>query len=153
MRQLLPPSLVRYEPVMSQPTKAIFGSCGLTVGWYIVPPPPGPITSQASLRALPGLAPGAAAGAGAARHATIKPAANRRMDFMDAPRMSPLVVATYAARVNPGIHLRARPCVSVEYRPAIHRKTPLAKRDNAKFSRKAVFHSENRQDWGLSNNN
>jgi hypothetical protein len=75
------------------------------------------------------------------------------MVFMDAPRMSSLVVATRAARVNPGIPLRTRPCVSVEYRPAIRRKTPPANRNHATFSSKAVFRSENRQDRGLSNNN
>ena len=37
---------------MSQPSTTRRGSCGLTAGRRIVPPPPGPMTRQASMRAL-----------------------------------------------------------------------------------------------------
>ena len=43
---------------MSHPRRTTFGSCGLRTGRRIVPPPPGPITLQASRRG-----PGAAASA------------------------------------------------------------------------------------------
>src|SRR3984957_816722 len=42
MRQDLPPSWVMYAPVMSQATRTVLGSCGLTTGRNMAPPPPGP---------------------------------------------------------------------------------------------------------------
>jgi hypothetical protein len=39
-----------YAPVMSQKTQTIPASWGLTLGRMIVPPPPGPMTFQASSR-------------------------------------------------------------------------------------------------------
>src|SRR5215467_12390358 len=38
---------------MSQLTKTVFKSCGLTVGWNIAPPPPGPMTLKLPGRASP----------------------------------------------------------------------------------------------------
>src|SRR5205807_9060711 len=43
IRQDLPPSWVIYAPVMSQLTRTVSRSWGLTEGWNMAPPPPGPI--------------------------------------------------------------------------------------------------------------
>ena len=61
---------------MSQPSITTFGSWGLIAGRRMVPPPPGPITRQASSRALRA-GPGSAAAASVARAA----AASRMAGF------------------------------------------------------------------------
>src|SRR5512139_3919688 len=59
---------------MSQPRRTTLGSWGLIAGRRIVPPPPGPITVQASRRALRA-GPSSAASAGTARDVTAASAA------------------------------------------------------------------------------
>src|SRR6185312_5796337 len=51
IRHDCPPSCVIYEPVMSQEIRTVLGSCGLTVGLNIAPPPPGPTTWKSPGRA------------------------------------------------------------------------------------------------------
>src|SRR5215471_2090277 len=53
IRQDLPPSWLMYEPVISQLTSTVSMSCGLTVGWNMAPPPPGPTTVNPPGRSLP----------------------------------------------------------------------------------------------------